>query len=84
MNFYFVIVLAISHYLMYMLGRHIGIKAERSATQSLWYTWFQGVRSSYTLNQFSGALEDGEHWLPSEERRKTARYIDVTKPRKNV
>jgi hypothetical protein len=62
------------------IGRDIGRKQEREATQSLWNTWFQGVRS-YTLNQFAGALSDGEHWLPSDERIKTARYLDVTNPR---
>jgi hypothetical protein len=61
-------------------GYRIGRKEEREAVLDLWHTWFQGVRS-YTLNLFSGAITDGEHLLPPERRRMTARYLDVTTSR---
>ncbi len=68
---------------MYTLGRFFGIKEERHATQCLWNTWRQKARS-YTLNQFAGALQDGEHLLSTEKSIKTSRYIDVIKPRIHI
>jgi hypothetical protein len=60
---------------MYTLCSFLGIKEERHAIQCLWNTWRQKVRL-YTLNQFAGALQDGEHLL-STDKTKNA-YIIVS------